>query len=79
MPEGEQEEAAEHIDSPRLINFFPIRQVVLGGLAQAQFCSWAHCAQFFIEKNVYYTKYNTFISIIPFFSSQGREEWVDGV
>ena len=79
MPKGEWEEAAEHIDSPRLINFFPIRRAMPGGLARAQFFSWACCAQFFIEKNMYCTKYNTFISIILFFSSQRREEWVGGV
>ena len=36
-PEGEWEEAAEHIDSLRLINIFPIRQAVPVGLAWAQF------------------------------------------
>ena len=33
-PEGEREEAAEHIYSPRLINFFSIRQVV------PKWCQW---------------------------------------
>ena len=73
-PEGGQEKAAEHIDSSRLINFFSIRQAVPDGLAQAWFCFWACCAWFFIEKKVYCSKYNTFISIILFFSSQGKEE-----
>ena len=50
--EGEREEAGEHIDSPKLINFFPIRQVVPVGLTRARFCSWACCAQFFIAKKV---------------------------
>jgi hypothetical protein len=52
-PEGEREEAGEHIDSPKLIKFFPIRQAVPVGLARARFCSWARWARFFIEKNVY--------------------------
>ena len=69
----------EHIDSPRLINFFPIRQAVPDGLARAWFCSWARWAPFFMKKNTYYKKYNTFVSILPFFSSQRREEWMDGV
>jgi len=78
-PEGEREEAAEHIYGPILINFFPIRQAVPVGLAQARFCSWARWAQFFIEKNVYYSKYSIFMSVLPFFSGQGREEWMDGI
>ena len=51
-PEGERGEAAEHVYGPILINFFPIRQAVLVGLTQALFCSWAHWAQVFIEKNL---------------------------
>jgi hypothetical protein len=78
-PEGEREEAGEHIDSPKLIKFFPIRQVVPVGLAQASFCSCARCARFFIEKKVYCSNYSIFVCILPFSSSQGREEWMDGV
>jgi len=50
--QGEREEAGEHIYSAILINFFPIRQAVPVGLAQASFCSWARWAWFFIEKNL---------------------------
>ena len=52
-PEGEQEEAAEHIYSSRLINFFSIRQAVPVGLAWSWFCSWVHWAPFFMEKKSY--------------------------
>ena len=45
-PEGEQEEAGEHIYSAKLCSFFPIRQAVPVGLTQAGFCSWAHWAGF---------------------------------
>jgi len=34
-PEGEQEEAGEHIYGAKLINFFPIRQAVPVGLPWA--------------------------------------------
>ena len=40
-PEGEREEAGEHLHGPKLINFFPIRQLVPMGLAWAWICSWA--------------------------------------
>jgi len=53
-PEGEREEAAEHIYSPRLINFFSIRQAVPVGFAQSGFCSWARWAPFFMGKKSYY-------------------------
>ena len=76
--EGEQEEAAEHIDSPKLINFFPIRQLVPVGLAQARICSWASWASFFAVKNVYMTIHSVFTLNILFYTSQGRQEWVDG-
>ena len=66
-PEGEREEAAEHIYGPILINFFPIRQAVPGGLAQAQFCSWARWARLFIEKKKYITRYTIFTHNVTFF------------
>ena len=75
--EGEREEAAEHIDSPRLIKFFPIRQAVPDGLAQARFCSWARWAWFFIEKKVYYSKYSIITYNLPFYKCIGRWEWMD--
>ena len=50
--QGEREEAGEHLHGAKLINFFPIRQVVPDGLPWAQFCSWARSARFFIEKKV---------------------------
>jgi len=77
-PEGEREEAAEHVYGPILINFFPIRQAVPGGLAQAHFCSWAHCARFFIEKKVYCRKYSIFTCNLVFSKWLGRREWMDG-
>ena len=58
--------------------FFPIRQAVPGGLAQAQFCSWARCTWFFIEKKVYCSKYSIFTCNIVFFKCLGRREWMDG-
>ena len=84
-PQREREEAGEHLWGDRLLgslpirDSFPIRQAVPDGLAQASFCSWARWARFFMEKNVYCSKYSIFVSILPFFSSQGREEWMDGV
>ena len=74
MLEEEREEAAEHIDSPRLIKIFPIRQVVL---ARAQICSWACWARFFIEKKMDSIRYNTFTCVLPFFVYQGRQECID--
>jgi len=48
--QGERKEAGEHLHGAKLINFFPIKQAVPDGLAQARFCSWAHWARFFIAK-----------------------------
>ena len=48
------------------------------GLAWAQFCSWAHWVQFFLDKKLHIGKYNIFISITPLSVGQGRWEWVDG-
>ena len=49
------------------------------GLAQAHFCSWAHLAWFFIEKNVYCNKYSIFTYILLFSKCLGRQEWMDGI
>jgi len=92
-PKGEWEEAAEHIYGPILINFFPIRQAVPGGLAQAQFCSWARWARLFIEKKVYCSKYSPFTYnpvfirkrppssglFLMFSKYMGTREWMDGI
>jgi len=78
VPEGEWEEAAKHVYGPILIKFFPIRQVVPGGLAQAHFCSWACCALFFIEKKVYCRKYSIFTCNLVFSKCLGRREWMGG-
>ena len=51
--QGVWEEAGGHFSGAILINFFPIRQPVPGGLARAQFRSWARSARVFIEKIVY--------------------------
>jgi hypothetical protein len=42
------------------------------------FCSWVCCAQFFIAKNVYISKYSRLISIRAFLVAQEQQEWVDG-
>jgi hypothetical protein len=76
--EGEREEAGEHLYGAKFVELFPIRQAVPDGLAWAWFCCWACWAQFFIEKKLYNSKYNTYISILPFFVAQGRREWMDG-
>jgi len=76
--QGEQEEAGEHLHGAKLINFFPIRQVVPARLAQAQFCSWARWAWFFIEKNVYCSKYGILTYNLVFYKCLGRREWMDG-
>ena len=52
--EGEREEAGEHIDSPKLINFFPIRQLLPVGLALACFCSWARWVWFFTVERMFF-------------------------
>ena len=49
------------------------------GLAWARFCSWARWAQFFIEKNVYCSKYSIFTYILLFSKCLGRGEWMDGI
>jgi len=49
------------------------------GLAQAQFCSWARWAWFFIEKKVYCGKYSIFTYNIVFSKCLGRQEWMDGI
>ena len=77
--EGEREEAAEHIDSPRLIKIFPIRQAVPDGLARARICSWARWARIFIKKNVYCSNYSMFTYNILCFKCIGRREWMDVV
>ena len=77
--QGEQEEAGERLYGAKFENYVPIRQAVPVDLARARVCSWARWARFFMEKKRYYRKHNTFISILPFLSSQGREEWMDGV
>ena len=69
VPKEEWEEAGEHIYGPKLINFFPIRQSVPVGLAQAQICSWASWASFFAVKNVYMTIHSVFTLNILFYTS----------
>jgi hypothetical protein len=78
-PEGEQEEAPNRSRTDSISPGFPIRQAVPLGLARARFCCWARWARFFMGEKKDYRKYNTFVFIVPFFSSQGREEWMDGV
>jgi len=63
----------------KLINFFPIRQVVPVGLAQASFCSWACWARFFIEKKVYCSRYSIFTCNVVIYICLGRREWVDAL
>jgi len=63
----------------KLINFFPIRQAVPVGLAQASFCSWAHWAGFFIEKKVYCSRYSIFTCNVVIYIRLGRREWVDAL
>ena len=77
--QGEQEEAGEHLHSAKFENYVPIRQLVPVGLPWARFCSWAHCAQFFIEENLYYSKYSISTYILLFFKCPGRREWMDGI
>ena len=77
--QGEQEEAGERLHGAKFENYVPIRQAVPVGHAQAQFCSWVHWAWFFIEKNVYYSKYSISIYILLFFKCLGRREWMDSI
>ena len=58
----------------KLIKFFPIRQAVPVGHTWAWICSWAHWAQFFIEKNVNCSKYSIFTYNLVFFKCLSREE-----
>jgi len=48
------------------------------GRARARFCCWARCAEIFIEKKVYYGRYNTHAWILSFSVARGTREWVDG-
>ena len=48
--QGERDEASQCLWGDRLLLFFPIRQAVPVGPAQARFCSWARWARFFIAK-----------------------------
>jgi len=80
-PEGDREEAGEPLCGAKFVQifrFFPIRQAVPGGLAQAPFCSWAHWVQFFMVKNVYYVRYSVFTHNLMFSICQERWEWMDG-
>jgi len=54
-PQGEQEQVLNHLRMGSRSLAFQIRQLVPFGLGQAQFCCWAHWAQFFVvEKHVHY-------------------------
>jgi hypothetical protein len=53
-----------------------LQAVVPLGLARARICCWA---RFFIEKNVYCSKYSIFTYILLFSKCLGRREWMDGV
>jgi hypothetical protein len=64
--EGVQEEALNRLRTGSISPGFPIRQAVPLGLAQAQNCCWARWARFFIEKNVYCSKYSIFVYILLF-------------
>ena len=80
-PKGDREEAGEPLCGAKFVQiswFFPIRQAVPGGLAQASFCSWALWAPFLIEKKKYYSIYSVFAYNVPFYKCLGRWEWVDG-
>ena len=77
--QGEWEEAGERLWGDRFENYVPIRQAVPVGLAWARFCSWAHWARFFIEKNMYCRKYSIITYNLLFFKCLSRREWVDGV
>ena len=68
-PEGEQEEALNCLRMGSISLSFSIRQAVPLGLAQA----W-----FFIEKQMYYSRYNTYISILHIYNSSRRWARVDG-
>jgi hypothetical protein len=76
-PEGEQEEAPNRSRTDSISPGFPIRQAVPLGLARARFFCWARWARFFMGEKKDYRKYNTFVFIVPFFSSQGgRNGWM---
>jgi hypothetical protein len=77
-PQGEQERALNRLRMCSRSPAFPIRQAVPVGLAWARFCCWARWAQFFIAKNMYYSRYNMYTCILPFSMAQWRPEWVDG-
>ena len=63
-PQGEQEQALNRLTMRPRSPAFPIRQAVPVGLAGAQFCCWA---QFIIEENMYYSRYNIFTYIPSIF------------
>jgi hypothetical protein len=71
-PEGEQEEALNHLRMGSISPGFPIRQAVPLGLAWARFCCWACCARFFIEKKVDCSKYSIFTCNLVFSKCLGR-------
>jgi len=48
-PQGEQEQALNHLTMRPRSPAFPIRQAVPVGLAGAWFFCWAHSAQLFIK------------------------------
>ena len=73
-PEGEREEAGEHIYGPKLIKFFPIRQPVPGGLARARFWLLGSLALIFGCKKMYISRHNTSTCILPLPVAQGRQE-----
>ena len=68
-PEGEQEEVPNRLRMGSISPCFPIRQAVPLGLAWARFCCWARWASFFMEKQMYYSRYNTYISILHIYNS----------
>jgi len=71
-PEEEWVVVGEHVHGAKLIIFFPIRQAVPDGLAQAQFCSWARSAWVFIEQKTYITRYSVFTFNIMLSKCPGR-------
>ena len=71
VPQGERGGAGEHLATRPRSPGFQIRKVVPVVLARARFCSWARWGWFFIEKNMYMSRYNLFTYNILFYKSPG--------
>ena len=76
--QGEQERALIRLSTCSRCPVFPIRQAVPVGLARALDRCWAHWAQFFMHKSLYFDISIVSKHIASCSMCLGRWEWVDG-